>query len=156
MSIRKAREKEFPAIADICTSFFKVHNIFQQQRKRVISYLKEQAKENSLFVSEQGGSINGFLILVNTGSDILKKHKIWKFRHFVYNSEKTALELLTYAENQIKKSSATAKIELTIAENEPGIAFYKARGYTQEAALQNHYRWGETCFILSKSFHKNL
>mgnify|MGYP001579545610 FL=1 len=79
---------------------------------------------------------------------------MWKFRHFAFETETIALELLSEVENIVRNSSKTSKIELTIAETELGIDFYKRYKYEQEAELKNHYRWGETCYVLAKSFKR--
>ena len=153
MTIREVQEKDYGKLIKLFKGFFKTHNIFQKANEEMIEYLKEQSKENKLIILEED-SIKGALFLVNFGQNSDGSHKLWKFRHFAFDSEETASKLLKEAEDKIKKSSKTAKIELTIAENERGIDFYKAKGYVQEARLTNHYRWGENCFILSKSFKK--
>lgn len=150
--IRQANERDFEAIITLCKSFFRIHNLFYQNQKKVIAYLKKQVEENQMFLCEDNGKITGVLILVKTGQDSAGKHTVWKFRHFAYSSEKAATTLLAEAERKVQKASKTAKIELTIAENERGRDLFKANGYQQEGALRNHYRPGETCYIISKSF----
>ena len=51
MVIRKVQINDFPVIAKLGTSFFKVHNIFQQDKTKVVAYLKQQAEENSVMFS---------------------------------------------------------------------------------------------------------
>ena len=72
----------------------------------------------------------------------------------MFVSEDVGKGLLSFAEEELQKGSATSKVELSLAEGEKGIDFYRAQGYEQEGALKNHYRWGETCYVLSKSFPK--
>ena len=59
--------------------------------------------------------------------------------------------LLEEAERRVKKLSNTSKIELTLIDSE-NLDYYENKGYKKEAVLENHYRWNETCYILSKSF----
>lgn len=150
--IRKVTGADYPQLVRLYQSFFLKHNRFQKPAEEVIVYLKEQAKDNLLLVYEEKGKIKGALIIVQTGSNAEGTHKVWKYRHFAFTSENIAVNLLKEVEAYVKKQSKTAKVELTIAESEPGIDFYRTKGYVQEAALTNHYRWGETCFILTKSF----
>lgn len=152
MAIRTVEEKDFEKLVELYKSFFKTHNKFQQLNEKIVSYLKEQSKENDLIVFDDNGSLRGALFLVNFGQNADGSHKLWKFRHFAFENNNVASELLKEAENKIKEQSATSKIELSIAENEEGIDFYKSNNYKEEGALSNHYRWNETCFILSKSF----
>ena len=152
MTTRIIKETDYQGLVKLYKSFFGTHNIFQQDESKVIIYLKEQARDNEFIVYEEKNVLKGALIIVKTGQNSDATHKIWKYRHFAFESEKIAALLLKEAEKYISKQSKTAKVELTIAENEKGIDFYKENGYKQEAALSNHYRWGETCYILSKSF----
>jgi len=154
MVIRMVEERDFEKLVELYKSFFKTHNKFQQSNEEVVLYLKEQSQENELIVFDDNGSLRGALFLVNFGQNADGSHKLWKFRHFAFENEDVASELLDEAEKRVKKSSATSKIELSIAETENGINFYKSKNYEQEGALSNHYRWSETCFILSKSFSK--
>ena len=153
MTTRIIKETDYQGLVKLYKSFFGTHNIFQQDESKVIIYLKEQARDNEFIVYEEKNELKGALIIVKTGQNSDATHKIWKYRHFAFESEKIAALLLKEAEKYISKQSKTAKVELTIAENEKGIDFYKENGYKQEAALSNHYRWGETCYILSKSFN---
>ncbi len=148
--IRTAQEKDYEGLVKLFKKFFPVHNRFQQSNEEIISYLKEQASKNELVVYDDNG-IKGALFLVNFGQSSDKTHKLWKFRHFAFETENIGSQLLTEAEKIIKQKSKTIKIELTIAETEPGKEFYEKNNYKQEAELTNHYRFGETCFILAKS-----
>ncbi|MEK6969800.1 MAG: GNAT family N-acetyltransferase [Nanoarchaeota archaeon] len=152
MAIRNVKEKDYEKLVELYKSFFPKHNIFQQDKKTIITYLKEQTVTGELLVNEEKGKIGAALFVVNFGQSVDGKHKLWKFRHFAFENEKVAAELLEEAEKRIQKKSNTVKIELTIAETETGINFYKFHGYRQEGALKNHYRYGETCFVLGKSF----
>src|SRR3989344_4981141 len=154
MVIRNALEKDFVKVAELYRSFFSTHNIFQKSKQEVVKYLGEQAQENDLLIYDENGTLKGALFLVNFGQNADGSHKLWKFRHFAFESEDVASQLLGEAEKRVKKASKTSKIELTIAETEGEIHFYKSKGYTQEGALSNHYRWGETCYILSRSISK--
>ncbi len=151
MTLRKAQEKDFMKLAELYRSFFPVHNLFQGPRKRVVKYLKEQSKENELVVYDDG-SLRGALYLLKLGQDASGSHKLWKFRHFAFESKKIASSLLAEAEKRVRKASKYSKIELTVAESEPGFSFYKSKGYKKEGALRHHYRRGETCYVLSKCY----
>lgn len=154
MIIRTATRKDFTPLVGLYRSFFSTHNVFKKSNKAIVEYLKEQAKVNELIICEEGGTLQGALFLVNFGQNADKSHKLWKFRHFAFDSEKIGFLLLAKAEKKVKKSSKTSKIELTIAETEKGIKFYRSKGYTQEGSLLNHYCFGETCYILSKSLFR--
>ncbi|MBT5739499.1 hypothetical protein HOI26_00225 [Candidatus Woesearchaeota archaeon] len=149
--IRTVQEGDYLGLVELYKNFFPTHNRFQEENGKIVSYLKEQASKNLLLVFDQD-KIKGAMFLVNFGSDSNNSHKLWKFRHFAFDDENVAKELLQEAENKVQESSQTSKIELTIAETEPGKEFYLNNGYQQEAALINHYRWNETCFVLAKSF----
>lgn len=154
MAIRHAQPGDYETIAGLYKDFFTVHNIFQGERGRIVAYLDETHNRHPLLVCDEEDSITGALFLVRKGTKDQSSHLRWKFRHFAFVDEAAAQSLLEAAEEEVKEASATAKIEITIAENEPALDFYKANGYEQEGALTNHFRWGETCYILSKSFDK--
>ncbi len=153
MTIRLIQDSDYEQLITLYKEFFPTHNRFQQDADIITAYLRKETLEREDFlIYEQDGKILGALIIVLLGKSTDNSHTRWKFRHFAFINETIAAELLTHAENTIKEKSQTAKIELTIAETEQGIDFYKQHGYTQEAELKNHYRWNETCFILGKSF----
>ena len=154
MTIRNIQDEDFEKLVGLYKSFFSTHNRFQQSNEKIISYLKEQSEKYDLIVYDENGSLKGALYLVNFGQNADGSHKLWKFRHFAFESKDIASQLLDEAEKRVKESSDTSKIELTIAETEEGIDFYKLKGYEPEGALLNHYRWGETCYVLSKYFFK--
>lgn len=152
MAIRGIKEEDFKKLVRLYKLFFNTHNIFQKTEEEVITYLKNQSEENALIVYDANNSIIGALFLVNFGQNDNGSHKLWKLRHFAFESLTIAQQLLEEAEKIIKSSSQTSKIELTIAETEKYLDFYKSNNYNVEGTLSNHYRFGETCFILSKSF----
>ena len=129
MTIRIVQEKDFVKLVGLYRSFFSAHNIFQKQSKEIVQYLKEQSQENDLIVYEEKGSLRGALFLVNFGQNADGSHKLWKFRHFAFESEDIASQLLDEAEKRVKKASKTSKIELSIAETEKGIKFYKSKTF---------------------------
>ena len=152
MVIRKAQEKDFVKLAKIYSTFFPTHNIFQKSKKEIATYLRKQSKIDDLLVLDDKGVLKGALYLVNFGQNADGSHKLWKIRHFAFQNKGAFSALVDEAEKRIRKVSATAKIELTIAKNEKGQKLFQAKGYKKEAALVNHYRWGETCSIFGKSF----
>jgi len=146
MTIRNVQEQDYEKLVSLYKEFFPTHDIFQKEDNEIITYLKN-VKETFLVDDE----LKGALILVMIGQNKEGTHKRWKFRHFAFKDEVVGKELLVEAEKRVKENSETCKIELNIAETEPGKEFYLNNGYEQEAALKNHYRQGETCFILGKS-----
>lgn len=151
--IRAIQEDDYRQVAGLFANFFKTHNIFQKDPDIVVAYIRKEDLEREAFlVYEQSGMIKGALVLVQKGANHDGSHKVWKFRHFAFETEQIGKELLGEAEKRVKNATHTAKIELTIAENEEGLDFYKKWGYKQEGALLNHFRFGETCFVLGKSF----
>lgn len=149
MQIRPIDQTEYTQLAELYKAFFPTHNIFQGTIAQIISYLESQ--EHKIIVAVTEETIVAGTLLVNFGANAERTHLLWKLRHFAFNSEEIAVQLLAQAEAHIHAASQTAKIELTIAETEQGIAFYKSQGYMTEGTLRNHYRWGETCYILGKS-----
>jgi len=148
--IRPIKDSDYANLVPLFKKFFPVHNQFQLPKEKIIFYLKEQSKTNELIVYDDNG-LMGALYLVKFGESSDGSHKLWKFRHFAFENEKIGSSLLKEAEKIIKQKSKTVKIELTIAETEPGKEFYLANNYKQEAKLTNHYRWNETTFVLAKS-----
>ncbi|MBU0456595.1 MAG: hypothetical protein KKD75_00460 [Nanoarchaeota archaeon] len=146
------KDNDYEALAKLYSSFFTTHNIFQKSEDEVISYLKESSSKHKLIIFKDNDEVKGALFLVNFGTAENGLHKRWKFRHFAFTSEEIATDLLLEAEKTIQNASKTAKIELNITETEESIDFYKQHGYEQEGELKNHFRWGETCFVLAKSF----
>lgn len=147
MAVRNVQESDFELLASLYRSFFKVHDIFQEGN--IVEYLKEKSEKDDLLVYDQDGIVKGalFLVCLSKGD-----HSRWKFRHFAFETEEIGTRLLEEAEKRVKESSKTAKIELTIAETEEGKEFYLKNGYKEEGKLENHYRFGESCFVLGKSF----
>jgi GNAT superfamily N-acetyltransferase len=151
--IRLVDEEDYGQLVSLYKQFFPTHNMFQREKEVVEAYLRKEALEREAFVvSETEGLIRGAFILMCTGTNGNGTHTRWKFRHFAFETEKVGRELLEDAETRVRKSSKTAKVELTIADGEEGLEFYAKWGYKKEATLANHYRWEEECFILGKSF----
>lgn len=152
MELRVGTRDDLTQCVSLFCSFFETHNRFGHGEDGVLEYLEGKFERDLLLVCEIDGLIKGALFLVNFGSSHDGSHKLWKFRHFAFESREIAHSLLEFAEGRVRGESTTAKIELTIAESEEGLDFYKQQGYVQEAALKDHYRWGEVCYVLGKSF----
>ncbi len=153
MVVRSIEEKDYIVLSEMYKSFFPTHNIFSKSTDLAIAYLRKEALEREDFlILEENGGIKAALVLVLLGKSADNSHMRWKFRHFAFVDENSAKILLDEVENKVKKTTDTTKIELTIAENEKGVEFYKNNGYLVEGELKNHYRFGESCFILGKSF----
>jgi len=149
MTIRKAMPSDYDQLVKLYKQFFPVHNIFQRDKDNVKRYLQNQAKDHIILVLEDP-EIKAAVILINKFSTPDNSHKVWKLRHFAFPANIYAEQLLTEAEEIIKKKSKTAKIECSIAETEKSIDFYK-KHFEQEGVLNNHYRMGETCFLFGKT-----
>ncbi|PIN76564.1 hypothetical protein COV17_01990 [Candidatus Woesearchaeota archaeon CG10_big_fil_rev_8_21_14_0_10_36_11] len=148
MAIREAQKQDYEQLVELLKSFFSTHNIFQKEKKDIITYITTQ--KETVLVNDQENKIVGTVFLVVEKDE--GTHTRWKFRHFAFNDKDNGKELLTEAERRVRAHSDTAKVELTIAENEKSMNFLKEQGYKEEGALHNHYRWGETCFVVGKSF----
>ena len=153
MVIREGKEEDYGQLASLFASFFKTHDAFQKDKETIARYLQREELKHDLIVFEEEGVVKGALFLVKKGENVDGSHQRWKFRHFAFETERIAEELLNEGERRVREKSSTIKIELTLAENEEGLDFYKRRGYSQEGMLTNHYRWGETCYVLGKSFN---
>lgn len=151
MNIRTVIDSDYEGLFNLLSSFFNTHSIFSKDKEFVINYLKEESKKNPLVVCEDDG-IKGCLFLVNLVFDKEHSHKVWKFRHFAFDSDDVFDKMVTHVEKLVKLQSQTIKIENTIAETEKGIDLYLKNGYEKEGELKNHYRWGESCFVISKSY----
>ncbi len=156
MYISKAEPKQIPKLIVLFRSFYPKHNIFHQEMPIITEYLSKQAQQNLfLTVQEEGEKdevhTTAATVIIKTDVSADQKHTRWKFCHFAFNNPEAGLALLKECEQYVHKQSLTAKIELKVAESESHVNFYKEHGYHEEAALRNHYRWGETCFVLGKS-----
>jgi hypothetical protein len=152
MGIRNGNEEDIRQLVSLFSDFFSTHDKFQRNPEIVKAYIMKEFLEHDLVVYDDEGILKGALFLVKLGESSNRDHKRWRFRHFAFESERIANELLSEAERRVKLNSKTAKVELNITESEEGIDFYKKRGYEQEGILQNHFRWGEVCFVLGKGF----
>jgi len=132
MEIRIAEEKEYVLIAALFRKFFTVHNVFQREVREIIEYITNEANKHELLIYIEEDQILAATFLVNFGRNLDGSHKLWKFRHFSYLSEEAGLMLLNEAENMIQNESNTSKVELTIAENEMTLGFFKKEGYNEE------------------------
>ena len=153
MEIRTAESKDYVEIAKLSKYFFPVHNIFQKTSKEVMKYLGSESMKSKLIICTKDDKVLAACFIVTTDKNFDGTHMRWKLMHFCYYHESAAILLLRESEKIIKKSSKTAKIALTIAENEKALIFFKKEGYIQEGELKNHYRHGETSYILGKTFN---
>ena len=156
MHISKAHPSQIPKIIKLFQSFYLRHNIFQQKPEIISKYLIKQAQLYPLLIVEEivtkdTKKIAAVTFIVKTGESEDQTHFRWKLQHFAFTNINAAQALIEESESYIKKQSITSKIELTIAESESNLHFYESQKYDKEATLRNHYRWGETCFVLGKS-----
>lgn len=161
MAIEKLTSEKLPMVVDLLKSFYPEHNIFGKDDNEIVEYLaslmgKAQYQgimsEVPMYAYFDGEDVKGFLALIHENGTLDGKHRVWKYRHLAFNDDDVGKELVTFAEQQIMDMSATAKVELTISETEAGHALYCDLNYEEEGKLDNHYRWGETTYVLSKSF----
>lgn len=150
--IAQAEPTDYSALVKFYRRNFKIHNIFQRPEQEVLSYLMSQGTKYPVYIFKDK-IIRGAVVLVNNLSSS-DSHKVWKLRHFVFDSQKIGKELLEFSEKEIKKHSNTAKIEITVSVIEELFDFLAKQGYEREGTLKNHYRWGEDSFVFSKSFGK--
>ena len=150
MGLRAGVETDVERVALLYKSYFKMHTLFEQPLDEIALYVKEQLKKHTLLVHDEAGMITAAVMLVTKNTH--GTHKLWMLRHFAFTRADFGEELLKEAERQVREGSKTAKVELRIAESEEGINFFRMQGYEQEGCLRNHYRWGERCYVLSKSF----
>ena len=148
MEIRQVEEQDYPSLIGLYKEFFKVHNIFSKTHEEIKDYLLELIEKNEIYVLIESG-VKAAMILVGNGG---VEHKLYKFRHFAFDNEENATNLLDYVEDIISNNSETSKVEVTIADGEKGIEMYKNAGFILEGSLSNHYRDGEITFVLGKSF----
>jgi hypothetical protein len=154
MTIQQVVPENYESLIKLLKDFFPVHNRFKKSDEDIKSYLENVANRCDFLVNVVDEEVKACTVLVKIDQNAEGTHKVWKFMHLAYSDEESAKELLAHAEELIQTKSETAKIELRIAENEPCLDFLKSQGYEQEGELKNHYRWNETCFILSKSIQR--
>jgi hypothetical protein len=145
MAVRTVTEEDFGKLIELYKEFFPTHNRFSQNEDIIKAYLHKELLEQDDFLITEGAAL---IVIITKCNDT---HSRAKFRHFAWKNEEAATELLQEAESRVRKSAETVKIELTLSESEE-IEFYKKNGYVVEGELKDHYRAGEVCFILGKSF----
>ncbi|MEE9525698.1 MAG: GNAT family N-acetyltransferase [Candidatus Woesearchaeota archaeon] len=156
--IRKIEEKDLNEVVQLLKKFFPEHNRFSKSDEEIVDYLKKLmhkpsyqniSDETPMYIYDDNG-IKGFLALVHFDGTSDGLHRIWKYKHLAFENEEIASALVDEAEKIIKRLSESVKVELTIAETEKGIDFYKSKGYEVEGTLKSHYRPDELCYILGK------
>ena len=157
MKIGNGTPKQLPQIIHLFKNFFPRHNIFCKDNHSIAEYLTNLAQTHIL-ITATNEDPDTMQVEVLAATFIVKrdqsqegKHMRWTFKHFAFSNQEAAKELLKHCEEYVNNQSLTTKIELSIAESESCLHFFKEQRYTQQAELTNHYRWGETCFILGKS-----
>ncbi len=151
MVLRRAESQDYEEIAELCTEFFDEHDIFEKDVKDILGYLEIAANEHECFISKDEHKLLASVFLVKLGESSDGSHTRWRLRHFAWRDEKAAAELLLAVEKHIRTLSRTAKIEVRLAETEKHKALYEACSFSQEGILDNHFRWGESCFVFGKS-----
>ncbi len=154
MGIRNLHETDFVELVALFKSFYPKHNIFQGFSDEVIEYLRTLARVHKFLVFEEEDFVKGVVIMQKRSETREGRHKLWRLKHIAFETEEIGAALVKEAEKRIEADSQTVKLEIFVAESETVLGFLKGLGYKQEAALENHYRWHETCFVLSKSLPK--
>ena len=155
MTTTTANPSDMIQVAQLLKEFYPTHNLFNQTEDKIATYLQTESINHKLLICKnENKEIVASSFVVKTGESSDQSHSRWKFRHFAFVSEAAAKELLTASEDLVKGQSKTAKIELTISEREKSLSFFESNEYKKEGSLANHYRWNESCYILSKSFSK--
>jgi len=149
MHVRKAGTEDYEPIIKLTKEFFTIHNIFKKDGEKIVSYIENESRKNTLLVCDDNAEITGVTFLISD-NNMGEPHRKWKLKHFAYKTKEAGKYLLEGAEDFIKKISKTSKIEVTIAENEESLNFFKEQGYEEEGKLKNHYRLDETAYILGK------
>ncbi len=164
MEIRNATEQDLEQFAKILKETFSVHTIFEKSGKEIVTHLKKQQNETAkggggFIVAVEGSKVIGGLLIEKKNET--HNHSLWKYKYVAVekNSRNKGVgtRLLEEAEKRIKEliyngKIATAKVELTIAENEKdAIGFYEKNGFVIEGTFDNHYRWNEKTFAMGKS-----
>jgi len=146
--IRKVQDTDYEQIVSLLQTHYPTHNRFSNSTPHeIIGYLLTIKDESYVYVTDE--QIVGYAILVQNKQN--STHSIFKYRHLAFTTETVGQELVAYCETQAMEFSETAKIELTIAENETDIQLYENMGYEKEATLSNHYRMDEDCYVYSKT-----
>ena len=156
--IEKPNEDDIKQLAKLYKDVFTVHNIFTKPDKEVLDYLDNV--DGEILVAKENGKVLGGCLIEYTKSQY--SHSLWRIKHLAVSREKqhegVGSVILEEIEGMIKerisiKDVKSAKAEVHVSENEKeSIGFYKKHGFVIEGELKDHYRKGETCFILGKSY----
>lgn len=152
MGVRKAQKGDYEKLAGLYGAFFSEHNIFRKTPEAVVEYLEKLTLIDLIYVFEENSMIKGGLVLVNKSNTLDNSHKLWQIKHFAFETETIASELLQHVENMMKDSSETATVIVNFAETEEGLEFYKKSDFKVEAEIENYFRWEEKLMILTKNY----
>jgi len=158
VNIEKPNEDDLKKLATLYKEVFTVHNIFIKPDKDVLDYL--QNVDGEILVAKEEGKVLGGCLVESTKNQY--SHSLWRIKHLAIakgnQHHGVGSAILDEIEDMIKerisiKDMKSAKIEVHVAENEKeSIGFYKKHGFEVEGELKDHYRKGEICYILGKSF----
>ncbi len=168
ITIDEARKKQLRELVPIYKKAFAQHNIFENNEKLVLAYLKKTHADDSDFGSGyivamlddpimkiQEKVIGGMLIAFKGISP--KGHIRLQLKHLAvdprYQGIGAATDLITYALDKAYAAAkngtcSSAKIEVRVAENEKSLHLFKKLGFKEEGRLRDYYRLGETCHFL--------
>ena len=150
IEIRKARNEELKGLIPIYKKGFAKHGIFSKPDKEILHYMEKAEGDFIIAISKTENKVLGGLLIVKNMPDT--GHTLARFKHIViaeeFQGQGIGKSLIKYSEREI----GNGKIEIHVSDNEKyALEFYKHMGYRIEGELPDHYRLGETCFILGKT-----
>jgi len=165
INIKVIAKDEYKEVAALLKTVFPQDELFKQGQKRTINYMENA--DGTFYVVEDNDIIVGAMLLS------AKKNKgftLWTIQHaaILPNRRGTGIGiiLIQYVDQmirtQIKEGKfKSAKIEMKISGKDKifaekseknDVSFLKRNGFKIEGELKDHFKKGETCFILGKSF----
>jgi|SRR3989344_7146772 len=165
VEIRSSDKDDYKAIAAVFKQAFLNIKLFQQDEKKIVSYLENC--DGTFYVAEEDEKIIGAMLL---SAENLDNHILWRISHAAilpeWRGKGLGVIMIEYIDekimSQIKKGSFnSAKVEVHISENDKvfskksednDLQFWKGNGFRLEGKLNDHFKKGEMCYILGKSF----
>jgi ribosomal protein S18 acetylase RimI-like enzyme len=149
VQIRQGKKEDLPQLIKVYKEAFKIHNIFKKSEKEIIKHWESSKVEPDDFVValKDGKVVAGCLVTMQ----YVESHTLARIKHIAvaeaFRGKGIGRAIMEKAEEII----GTGKIEIHVAENEKiALPFYKKLGYKQEGILSDHYRKGESCYLLGK------
>lgn len=159
VELKKYFEEDVEAFVGLCKEAYPKHNVFDKSLDKVKKYLKEQDEKNEefggVFFAYDDDEVVGGCLLRVAGRDVPGDHVRFKYNHVVAKDDEIKAEIVKFLDSKIKKNIEdgkfkTAKVEVSIAENESDEGFYSEHGFKPEGELMSHYRHGEKVTVMGK------